>query len=101
MKKQYRIYFLNAESIILTDEEYQIFMNELRSTSVPFILTGVGREILIRLDTMTYVLSENIEGESNVVTPPSPTQLREERKQEEASRPVTLDDQLANPDVAK
>lgn len=100
MIRQYRVNFLNAEALVLNQAEFDQLENKHATTDVIRLETP-DRVVYLWLGTITNIVSENIEAESHVVTPPTPQQLRAEKDQEAANAPVTLDDQLANPEVAK
>lgn len=94
--KQYRIYFLNGDTFVLTEQEWKTSM----AGTDRFSIRG-SREGTFFFNNITHIVSEDISTQSQVVTPPSPRQLQDEKKQEQANQPVTLDDQLGNPDVAQ
>ncbi len=99
---QHRIHFLSGEDLILTQEEF----NELRlllkiSLGTFYNIEVNTRQIVIRADTITYIVSEETENISTVVTPPTPAALRDEEQKSQANQPVTLDEQLANEEVGK
>lgn len=94
---QYKYFFLNGDVLVLTQEEVAaiVEMNGRWTFKTP---TRYGSLII---SNITHMLSENIEGESGVVKPVTPAQLRQQSQQEDQRKDVTLDGQLANPEVAK
>lgn len=105
MTKQYRVYFLNDSVITLSEEEMQqlvVQTSQRMTTELAFIVNiNGGRRLFIRVENITYIDQEEIEGESGVVTPPSPAEIRAQKEAVVTNRPTDLGEQLANPNLGK
>lgn len=100
--KQYKVHFLSSESLVLNQEDFSSFMAAYSEDGLNSELRGFMREdktILIRRDNITWIESEDADGEAKVINPLTPAAVREEKKAEVANQPVTLNDQLSNPDL--
>lgn len=102
-KRQYRFYFLSEDSFVLTAEEMrQVTQLPIEQGKNIIRFASPTREGGINLENVNYYVSEEVEaGEGVVVKPPTPAELRHQQEEQKENQPVTLDDQLTNPEVGK
>lgn len=103
IKRQFRFYFLSEDSFVLSAEEMkQLIQLPVEQGRNIVRFASKNREGGINLENVNYYISEDVEdGEGSVVKPPTPAEVRREHDEQEANRPIQLDDQLANPEVGK
>ena len=92
---QYKIYFSSGNILVVTPEQLGIFFKRMEYTP---LMDDVP---LIGYFGIDYIIREVITQTTAVITPPTPAQLRAEKEEERQNQPVTLEDQLDNPEVGK
>lgn len=100
--RQYKVYFLNGDVVTLSEIEFREFNEATIKLPKGFVfLFEVDRTIGLRVENITYIESEDIEANDKVVTAPTASELKAEEQQRLREQPVTLDDQLDNPEVGQ
>lgn len=100
---QYRFHFLNEENVILTAEEFDVFIKTVSINSQTNIYIDSRTNKGFNMHNMTYFEPEEVEdtGEGKVIKPPSASEIRAEKEEIEQNTPTNLTDQLTNPNLGE
>jgi hypothetical protein len=101
--KQAVVYLKSGSTIILNEVELKTLMDALSTVdknneSLWFMVSD--NIPVLHWQSVECIFVEN-DSPSKVITSPTPQELRAEREKAEQVQPVTLDDQLSNPEVGK
>lgn len=100
---QYRFHFLNEENVILNETEFADFIGRISANPKQELFIPTGWKRGLQLHNMTYFEAEEVQAvsEGKVITPPTPSEIREAHRQETTERPTDLDDQLSDPKLGE
>ena len=93
---KYTVYFNAGGYTWITQEEMGLLIDSLSADkSYIYFLSTRTIPLYINLLLVTHIEGyEEVPANSDVITPPSPAELREEKQREEDSKDVSLDAQL-------